>query len=638
MSLALPSLVSQIHRIATRQPVLTLLDGSRASLSASGLAVYALGRERASEAAWLRQTPLPAALAASGAPLDWKTKGYYLAIQWRNLLSKAFFRRPNAPTDPWTAELQAVAHQAWRAALPVVQRYDVVLATLISQAAQQRADYPDRLLDNPFWSGIDEPDDELRFDAHASYLLSLRRTPDSPHDGFCERLSRWFNHQLASALRARDTQDFGLCLMRDHRAADRCPTCPEVSADRPYVGVFDGDKLFERRKPWPITPVTFRGFSTDAPLPEGPEAPALLGLRWLLESRSRLDGIARFTLSSGQPGRLINLRILAKRWKTLRLKTALDAYDVSTDTGLSDAHRYMTQFVGDELLPQAATLIPRIYFEAQWGDEAAYEADAPYLISVSDVSLIRRLARVGTRAAALAKAQLAQRHRPKRTAGPARRTVPLLYTPKDAALGHPITVFRSKSTGGTRRNFFSTPFEVQGPRLYPRNRAGQGVLVDGVMHWSVFALHSLAKETLGNDEPTYPGAREFAQWVDEQDAQMPTDRAFKDALYAANLKQRLIAVSAGERLHLGRFSNAEDAILVEFFTKNQRLKRFDPDAWQSLLVRLPGRTERGILRRYDELGREYAFIHGYAAYERSPFHRRYSALRKKQWRKEGCPP
>lgn len=638
MSHPLPALVSQLHRIATRSHALTLLDGTRAALNATGLAVYALGRERPPEAAWLRKTPLSEALAAAGTPLDFKTKSHYLAIQWRTLLSKGFLRRPNAPADPWASALRATAHCAWRVALPVIQRYDVVMADLLTRASSARSEYAERLVDDPNWVGLDDPDDLIRFDAHASYLLSLRRTADQPHADFCERLCRWFNLQLADALRARETQDFGHCLMRDHRSAEPCETCPETVADRAFVGIFDGDELFNLRKPRAAQALTFKTFKSDAPLPEGPEAPTILSFRWLLESRSRLDGIARFTLPSGQGARLINLRLLGARWKAIRAKSILQDYDVTTENGLAAAQRYMEPFLGGDLLKPATVPMAKVYLEAQWGDEQEFAADEPYLLAVSDAALIRRLARVGTRAVALAKAQKGLSRRPKRGEGPVRRTLQLTYAPAGGTLSHTITVVRCSSVGQTRRNFFSTPFPVHGGRTHPRERGGQGILVSGTMHWTNFALHKIARELSGADDPTYPWADEFSRWVDEQDAKLATDHAFTEALYAARLKDRVVAVTAGEKSHLGRFSVTEDDIIVEFFATAKRRKRVDVDAWIQLLQRLPGRTERGILRRYDELGKEYAFIHGYDAYQRSPFHRRFSATRKAQWRKEGCPP
>lgn len=618
------TLAKLLGRVATQTDALTLQDGSRASLSASGLSVHRTGRERPPAANWLRRSHLAEVLAPTGIVLPEPQKGNFLAVQWRALLSKAFLRHASA--SQVSADLRALAHHAWWAALPVVQRYDVVFADLLTKAQNNYNLYPERREFEPFWVGIDTPDDELRFDAHASFLLSLRRSAESQFENFCEEMATWFKAHFAYAANSSEERAFGLCVAGNHRGGGACETCPETHADRPYTSIFDGDALFRRM---PILRVGARSTKDTAVI-----EPSVRCFRWILEARSRIDGVARFTLPVGTTARVLNLPRLHERWKQNGFESVLEGYDLSTEAGLKEAHRYMLGFLGSAL-PTSVVPFEMVYLEAGWGDAQQFLTDKPSLIAVSDAALTTRLAKLGHRMAALRKAR--QARKVETLIKPVRRRIPLPFTSLTGGPAYTVFVVRNKTVGKVTKNFYSTPFIVDGPRTDPRSRSGQGVLVDGQLCWTVQALRSIANEKNADGEPRYPMGHEFAVWAESHDANLFSDRAFNNAVYDSKLGERIEALTTGEKHHLGRYSEKEDQTILLFFVASRQKKRLTRQDWALLLQRLPGRTERGVLRRFDELGREYAFLNGYEAYMRSPYHRKFSATRKAQWRKEGCP-
>ena len=620
------SLTRHLRHVATKTEALTLQDGTRHALSVSGLSVHSASRERPSAANWLRQSHLAQVLAPAGITLPAPQRGYHLSVQWRSLLSKAFLRHASASHVP--AALRTLAHHAWWAALPVVKRYDVVFADMLTKSYDNYVLHGERTEFEPFWVGVDSLEDELRFDAHASFLLSLRRTAEAPFNNFCEDVMSWFRQYYSYAANSSEERVFGFCTVNDHRSGNPCETCPDTYADRPFTSLFDGDVLLRKE---PSTRA-----ATAAAVIEGPADPSVRCFRWILEARSRIDGVARFNLPIGTPARVINIRRLHERWKKNGFPSVVEEYAVSTSDGLKEAYRHMLGFIGGSLLPPSVVPFEQMYLESEWGDEQGFAEEAPYLIAVSDASLLLRLSKLGHRTAALRKARAARKV--EKYLRPARRRIQLPFSSMTGGPAYDVFVVRGKTVGKMTKNFFSTPFAVHGPRTDPRNRAGQGVLVDGQLCWTVQSLHSVANETTPDGDPVYPLAKEFALWAESHDLQLTSDRAFQNALYASTIGERLTALTTGAIQHLGRYSEKEDGIIRLFFATGQKKKRLRPTDWALLLQRLPGRTERGILRRLDELGREFAFLNGYEAYVRSPYHRKFSSTRKTQWKKEGCPP
>lgn len=638
---ALTQLSDHVVYTARELPDLALYDGSRGSLNRLGLSVLSQPRSRPTESKWLRRSALSRALrehpSGLGA-LRFADHGHWLMVQWRTLLSKALLRVESVAVPP--APLRALAHHAWWAAYPIVEQYDVVLADLLKRAHHAYVKQAERQVHEPYWVGIETYEDELRFDAQATYLLAMRQTPTTPV-GFCERVTAWFNDAFSDAIFHTEQRDFGLCGTRRHVRGQPCPTCPEVKVDRPFLGIFDGDalaRLTQREIQQPGPQGDFVPFDDGPLVLSGPMSQQLHNFRWMLEARSRHDGVARFTTRSGNTSRLIHLPRLKACWQRLGIKSVLDDYDLTTADGLDQAYRYMLGLIGHTAMPPNVAPLEAIYAEAKWGGPADYAADAPYMIAVTDVSLVQRLARLGDKAAALTKAVAVQPRPPAPKGAPQRRSLPLTFQPQNGGPAYQITVVQYTNSSKRLLNFFSTPFTPTGSYLEPRNRAGQGIYVNKALHWTVYALNRLASEKTPGDEPLYPLAREFAAWAAEWDSKLISRRAFLDAIYDAKHGERLVALELGQRGSLGRFTAKEDQIIRDYFLSVPRSRRMESNDWVSLLKLLPGRNQRGVMRRLEELGKEYAFINGFKAYAASPFHRKFSNARKRRWLKEGCPP
>lgn len=627
---ALSDFVNQLLFVVATETRLPLQDGSRAPLELLGLSVLGSPRERPPEASWLRQSAVYRAQRTAGL-METSTRGYFLAVQWRNLLSKAFLRHARADHTP--QDVRLMAHHAWWALIPVVERYDVVLTELLKRARFNYLTYTERVKNEPYWLGIDNEHDERRFDAQVSYLLSLRWTNETPHGSFCEDAANWFNAALAPAMNAVEQRHFGLCSVGDHRGGTRCPKCPETAADRRYIGVFDGDALKKHSTRWPLA--SLDSVVPEAHMPSGPMETTVHNLRWVIEARSRLDGVARCTTYTGVPARLIHIPRLKESWTRLDLPSVLDDFDLTKPEDMGRAYQFMLGFVGTSVLPSSALPFSQVYLESEWGTVKDFDVESPYLVAVADTALLHRLARAGLKSAALKKATMTKRSRAQ--ARPDRRELLLEYQPVSGEPAHPIRMVRAVSAGGEERNFFSTPFPVERDNLR-RSQSGMGILVNGEVFWSNRALGKFAYEQTGSGEPEYKWAREFAAWAERQSARICSKAAFNAARYDARLGERLIAVHQGDLSHLGRFTTTEDEVIKDFFMRMTSKRRLTAGDWVPLLKTLPGRSMRGILRRFDELGREYAFIHGYAEYAKSFYHRKFSALRRRRWAKEGCPP
>jgi hypothetical protein len=625
-----PRLVSQLMHLAQAEPSLPLQDGTRAPLLTWGVSTLGSDREKPLAAVWLRHSASGPALKARRA-VDFSKQSYFLTVQWRILLSKAFLRHESARNVP--KAVRDLAHYAWWALIPLVQRYDVVFADLLTRARGRYLASPGRVRNEPFWVGIDDEADELRFDAHSSYLLSLRSTLETPQQSFCEAAARWFNAHLAQALNRNEQRLYGLCAVRDHRLGGACPTCPPISADRRFMGIYDGDVLLSRKDLADAGGVNEEDFDTEEQLPSvsgGPMDQAILNYRWIIDARHRLDGIVRCTTTSGAAARVIHLPRLKAAWERLGVRSILDEYDFTSSEGLTQARAYLTKFLNVSEVPRSMLVLETIYADAEWGSEQEFGYDEPYLIPVLDSVLINQLMRMGQRGAALLKAHRAPRDTARLRKKPDRRKVTLYYrSPKGAT--YPIYVVRARSSDRQEKNFFSTPHEVFAP-ADRKDRVGLALMVGDQFYWSLRGLNRLV-----NDQ-RFPWVSDFLAWAEEQDALYASRHQFREALYGEKLTQRIDALTAGELEQLGRFSAHEDQTILDFIGAPGRRKILTSAEWSMLLPRLPGRSARGILRRLEELGKAYAFANGYDAYTKSLFHRKFSASRRRSWTKEGCPP
>lgn len=636
MTFPLAQLALRLATFATRTGgPLPLLDGSSALLGLTGMAYLPRPRQKPAAPAWFRQTPTAKALADNRRALgDWADqqttepadqRDYALVVQWRRLLSKALLRHDSTAGVP--PALRRLAHQTWWALLPLIQRYDVVLAQLLEAARSNYDTNPTRAEHEPFWVGFDTTDDELRLDAQVTALLASRRTDKHPVDGFCDEMARWLAEGFRVAVVSSAQRTVGLCTVNNHTRNAFCETCPEIARERRYMLVLDVPTLLDQRS---------RRLITAPPTPAASGGPSVMrdNLRWIIDSRSRLDGTVRFTHSTGAPARFIDIQRLRQRWAALQMPTMFDDLPPPEQLdGSRQAQAFFETRLKHAVIPPQSYSAEDLYVQAGWGNHEDYATTYSQFTAVFESTLLTALQQLDQRAYALLQARNAQMRVP--TARKIeRRLVTRRYTRLDTGRPATIEVLRGLSTGRVRRNFYTLPYDVD----VPAARRGK-VITHGEKHyWSWHAINELANEGVGEIEPTYPWARAFCEWVGEQEVELNDDKLFQDAIYSERLPQRLAAIARGDQAHLGVYSDAEDEIIREFFFRPTTKKRLSPQDWQPLLEKLPGRNELGVLKRFEALGKKYAFEHGYQEYKASPYFRKFAAKRRAQWIKEGCPP
>lgn len=621
-------LVLELVAYSTGQAGLGLLDGSKAGLRLHGAAFLATPRRKGTAGSWIRRTAMFKTLQAAGTPLPTDGLEFFLAVQWHRLLGKGLLQHETLSKDI-PAGLRRLSHYVWWTLLPVIRKHDAVMAQLIEGSREKFRSQMSRTAIDPFWVGFDTEEDQRRFDAQAVALLNSRRTDARPLPGFVEDAVAYLNDGLRLAIHQPLQRTIGLCDSGAHSRGTKCPTCPEIHNERPLLTVLNVTLMSES---------TFRNMLSFPTVTEKPAPPDLFAqaLRWILDCRYPADGVLRFTAASGSPARFIDFGRVRARWAELGGPTIFDGVTEHDRRGGPAASvSFFSTALQHAVLPSTVYNERHLFLTADWGRLEDYDPLYGGYVAVYDATLITMLERVDQRSASLAKAQLA---RPRRQAHqrPVRRVVVREYI---SALGvaHPVGIVRSSSQGKRVHNFYTTPFEVEGPLVdEPRMRTGLGLLVDSKFYWNTIALNKFANEVTESGAPVYEEARAFCEWANHMDAQLVDRKAFNAAVYSDRLSVRVQAVQNGERAHLGPYSEYEDQQIVQFFVENPPKKRLTPEAWAALLQRLPGRSERSILRRFEELGKKYAFTHGYAAYSRSPYCRKFSAQRRRHWIKEGC--
>lgn len=639
-------LALQLGTFATRT-VLPIQDGSSAILGLTGMAFLAKARKRAPEALWFRQTPTYRALRESqldppspdgsdnvdfdapDAPSPLDQCDFVLVVQWRRLLSKALLHHPSTSRDP--PELRHLAHQAWWALMPLLEDYDVVLAQLIGRAIQNFRAHPERVSNQSMWVGFDTKDDELRFDAQVTTLLASRRTAKRPFEGFCEAAGQWFAETFKVATNDVAQRNLGLCTVSKHVRGGYCDTCPEIAQERKFLLALDVPALLDQRTRRLITQLTER---------QTPAAPSVQRdcIRWIIDTRSRLDGTCRFNHITGAAARFIDVKRLWERWRELGMKTMFDDLTPPNQIeGPRQARAYFNRIIGGATLPEHNYAAKTLFVEADWGSEDDFDTSYSQFIAVFESTLLLALQKLDQRAYALVKARTALPVIPSRVRQ-ARRVVTRKFIPMNGDPPIPISIIRALSSNRQPRNFYTLPYEIDEPmQKHAKLRTGKGILYNGQFYWSWRTVNELANQFITDAEPVYPWAREFCDWIGTQEPLLNDTKLFNNAIYSERLPKRLEAISRGDMAHLGSYSDDEDQRIVDFFINNPAKKRLSPQDWTPLLERLPGRNERGILKRFEELGKKYAFSHGYQAYKASPYCRKFAAGRRAQWLKEGCP-
>lgn len=620
-------LARQLALYATSEP-LPLLDGSRATLDVHAMAFLAQPRLRVSDGRWFRQTPTFEALGPAYPDLA-DQRVHFLVVHWRRLLAKGLLQHDSTLNVSLT--LRRLAHRAWWTLLPMLEEHDVVLARLLTAASRNVRDNPKRAAEDPLWVGFDNNDDATRFDNHATTLLASRRKDAQSRDGFCEKASHWLSAVFKPVTHAPTQRDLGFCTVRQHVRGGTCDACPEIAADRRFLVPLEVPKLLDRSKrQYPIVMEAVAPSRTSSVLGDN--------LRWILDARSRLDGVYRFTHISGAASRFIDVKRLWARWRALGIASIFDEHCPPIDQleGPRQAKRFLERALANSTIPEHSYSAQTLFLEAEWGTEDDFQTSYSAFIAVYDNVLLNALKVVDQRSAAMVKARslLPKTGESKR---PPRRVVTRSWAPNNGEPPIPILVIRSMSQAKRTRNFYTLPYDVDSSETDKRSRIGRGIQYDGRFYWTAQAINSFANKVNYEEEPLYPWAREFCEWVGTQEPILDDDKLFNNALYSDRLPQRLQAIAAGEMAHLGMFAQREDDAIIDFFVEKQTKRRLTPLDWEPLLQQLPGRNVRGILKRLEDLGKKYAFEQGYQVYARSPYHRKFAAKRRAQWIKEGCP-
>jgi len=606
---------------------LPLLDGSSGLLKLNGMAYVARPSSRPSAGRWFRQTPTCKALLRDpDYPVD--QRNHILVVNWRWLLAHGLLQHKT--TANTSAPLRQLAHRAWWLLLPLLRDHDAVMTHLLTRACEAYQQNPARVAEEPFWVGFNGEAGESRFDAHATALLADRRTDKQPHEGFCEKASRWLATMFQPAVHRQTQRSVGLCIVGQHVRGGFCPTCPEVAVERPFLLALEVPALKDQR--------LRRTFGTLNAAP-AKEVPSVRrdNLRWILDARSRLDGIYRFTHFNGTPSRFIDIQRLWQRWVDLELPTMFDKFPPPDQIeGPRQAYAFLVRLLEGAVISPHDYSAAELFVEAGWGSSEDYATSYSQFIAVTNSALLALLQREDRRAAAVVRARLSLQNALAKTTV-SRRVVRRTWVPPNEDLSITIQVVRAKSRNKVVRNFYTLPYVITDPMVTDRRaRVGKGILYEGQLYWTPQAINSFANQTLANGEPTYPWAREFCEWVNLQDETLDSAKAFRAAVYSERLPERLRAIARGEQAHLGAYSQQEDETIREFFSACGKQRLLSQD-WLPLLEAMPGRNERGIRRRFEEMGKKYAFQHGYQAYTQSVYYRSFSAKRRKQWMKEGCP-
>jgi hypothetical protein len=620
-------LALQLATFAT-QTALPLWSDTKASLGPAGLAYLGSPSPKRSGSLWFRQTKTFQAAQDAGSPLPADQQEYFLVVQWRRLLGKGLLQHQAGADVP--ADLRRLAHHAWWALIPLVRRHDIVMATLLERAQKNFNAQTARAAHESFWVGFDNELDERRFDKQAIALLNSRRTPENDRNGFCEEAARWFAEGLDPVVHTASQRTIALCTVARHVRGGHCSTCPEVANERPLLLVLDVPLLSDPKIRQLLTTPKDEDQRTDDP------SLRVEALRWIADTCFPDDGVFRFTLSNGAPARLIDFGRLRKVWRELGFPTPFDSLaGPETTEGPRESVRFFERMMHGTLTSNRYDE-RGLFLDAGWGEPQDYEPLYGGYAAVLDSALLYQIGVEDQRAAALLKAR--QHVPPKRTnERPARRRIIRMFE-SPGAEPVAIGIIRAKTQGKRTLNFFTTPYEVHDPLVNnDALRVGRGIKDQGVLHWSLQTLNYFANQMTGT-EPMYPNARAFVEWAAGIDADLCDRKQFNEAVYSDRLPARLAAIARGERHHLGPFSRYEDEQIEKFFTANQKKKRLTMEEWAVLLQALPGRSRVGVLRRFEELGRRYAFANGYAVYVRSPYCRKFSNARRRQWIKEGCAP
>ena len=176
---------------------------------------------------------------------------------------------------------------------------------------------------------------------------------------------------------------------------------------------------------------------------------------------------------------------------------------------------------------------------------------------------------------------------------------------------------------------FTVPMDVDKRAIKHRNFHKWGRMFHGTAYWNMRGLHALVNA----DTQVVEGVEHFLKWAAEQEV-LITPQRFKKLLHDEHYEIRKMRVENGYATSLGRFTEHEDKLLTDFFTSRERSYLTDLE-WDTLLKQLPTRTKNSCRYRIKQLGEDYAWKHGWAAYTKSGFCSRITERQRKAWLAKG---
>jgi hypothetical protein len=600
-----------VAELKSAKVAVNVFDGSKTSIEPLGVNYVLISKLRGARGAndWF-----PGTLAGQRAHLfamrakhplpDYSNTDVGLFFHWPTFLGGAALGGSSA-LRPFALELLGYVQ-------PLVKQFDPMFAADLEHVnrALAKGDWPHQL-------------DELRFDAHLRGLTANR----SFMRHFTQTMdSSWSKFRQTHL----ETQVTG-CPVKKHRKGQNCEVCEGSYWTREYATM-----LMIRRYDVPELRADVK-LELDSPswFSESPEPWINEVLHWQGGCASD-DGVVplSFAKSYGHQT-LVNFQLLLEAAKRTGRDSPLLRF---LDPGLSSdtwGAGYKAKVAFDlwsggkyaaerHPVPLSETVQIQGW---EWRDILEH----PYGVYLT-TALQSTLARSADARQKLGRRQTAaHRHDAKpRT----RRTVNLSYgeTPIQAIR----RTLRYAGAESPVLNYFSPPADVDVSVFRAEERRRCVVTVGNAVFLSVQGYNRITNLVDRNNEPLYPWANVFKEWLLVQDAAL-TDERFRQLEYEAGYSVRVAKKLRGEARHIGQFTEFEVTLIRNYFSTRSR-GRVTKMEWENMLMQLPTRSEAAIRLQVEKLGKEYAWVHGYAKYASSGFCLSRSAKRRTAWLKEGIQP
>jgi hypothetical protein len=635
--------LKDLHRLATATNApFPVYDTTRACISEHGLAYYVLPRKRRLEdSLWFDGTLYAqqrrlAAVNAGLEPPHWNSEDVLLLIHWPHLLWTA---RPHSRSP-----MKPMAHRLLRALKPLILQYDAALVTMLERYETDWAkNVKEHQGDLGYFGQRDEADGEI-FTAHLQSLLANK--------SFKQHLAATMRQSTRIVTADHVQHTLGRCPSgATHRKGQDCGACKDLRWVRANTSVLWPGKLNEVK-----SGMAELQFDKPDLWPEGITNPWLLELRHWVSLCSEQEGVARTEYPGYGEALLVDFGKLIETAKRYDREMPLTKFfDVTAPADFwtpgCRARAAFHEVTKGEFLARRPKPLKDLVESVGWRWEESLET--PYEL-ISLFAIAGKFAGVKKTAKSLSLAWRSRKITEPRKLPP--KLVTLTYADArgrqfyiQAARRRFIDIKGTLAEGQRAFACFTTPFPVGGEETKYKYRKRKAFKINGVLFWTVRGLNMLASvrwqhniknpengEVMHKEgEPKYPWAEAFRDWADIEESKLTLER-FRELRYEAKYGERLLRYQKGRAKHIGPFTNQEDNTLREFFLlRAPGSHRIAKEEWNQILPLLPGRSQKSIIRRLEELGKQYAREHGWAAYCDSGLCVRRSHLRKQRWIKEG---